>query len=262
MNNFNSDLILFEIERKLSEPSRINNFIKQNHLNINLKDEIERYQTKILEKIDKNKIENNNLDFYIEQIDNKTLKHINKKINKKYIIDSTKFNNQLCSFYQIQLDKKYNIYIEKIENQEPDFNIFTHFIQIDNTKIYFQKKLYDQQMILNTINHYNFDLQLDQDNFVTYDANKHILHCDLHFDTMLNIREIKQKKEIYERQKNMIDIYINEEFIKQVNIQQFEPFYIGLHDNFQVQFFEANTNIPFQFYKPHKLILNFSDKFN
>jgi hypothetical protein len=69
--------------------------------------------------------------------------------------------------------------------------------------------------------------------------------CDI-----LNVLSSKDPVTIYERSKNMVDMYVNGVFKKKINLFDHQKCELDFNCELLLEFFEEDTNIPFEFLSP------------
>lgn len=267
-----SNLIFFQIQRDINDPKNINQVIQNItettciNKNIDLQSLIESYQEKILNLFDKEKVNpEKGINYYIDCINQKTEKYVKKIIDNtiKYSIDSQRFDNIYSNSYEIELPKKYSIELENIEIERKEFNYFTCKLAFQNIQtkkihdVHILKGLYTSENIYSLLSSNGVECTLEN-KIIFFDDEKYTFNGN---DLLLNILNIypENKKNISTYtcyNCNLIDIYIDGVFVKQTDIYNIIPFsLVSDKSTFKIDFFEANTNIPFEFHSSYKLNL-------
>ena len=270
-----SNLIFFQVQRNVLDPKNIHQMVKNisdeipsDH--VNLESIIEDYQEKILKNFDKEKVDiRRGSDYYIECINKKTEKHVKKILQNntsiKYSIDSSRFEDKYSNCYEIELPKMYKIQLQCIDIERKEYNFFNFDLEFKDTttdkiiKINLHKQMYNSVNIFTLLSENNISCELKNE-IILYDNKKFTFMGKSEILSMLNIYDYNTQAEYEPLPCNLIDIYINNNFVRQINLYKFEPFILCENNQiFNISFFEANTNIPFIFhsiYTLHLLLFN------
>lgn len=255
-----SNLVFLQVQRDVSDPKNIDKVIKNitenNEIDktANLEELIESFQERILSNFDKDKVvASKGAGHYIEYINDKTERYVRKILKNeiKYDIDSRRFENMYSNCYEIELPKDYKITLEGIKIAQRPYNFFGCLLQFEDTEtkevidIKMIKDMYTSQKIYDLVSA-KMPCEL-KENIILYDKKKYKFLGETSILDIINIHDKNSKNVYQELQADLLDIYIDNKFINQVNIHNFEPFVITENKLFRIEFFEANTNVPFEF---------------